>query len=336
MNKTNHSGLTTHHSLFCTPRACNARGTAAIETAIVLPLYLIVIFGLIYFGYATLGRQRQTVAAAYAAWLPGDQQADELLEEFWPWEGEATPEGAEAGATAATAGDCELGVREETRLDDCYYTEGLVPCQLEAGPYSLSGYEETTFDCERITIALWNMALGEINQYFEWVPGEGIVERVIVSRDQVGTYLADFVETGTPADPVTPEIDDLERRITQALDGLGDGHWLERRQVTTDATYRPPFFKIVYREEGEEPLDFAAFASGDYPEPSYQPTTIMSFDLTGRGEAVRNVVGEDNLSPDDLIAQMGESLFGNETLGDPHGMDGSIESLLGSGAWAAE
>ena len=326
-----HSPLTIHHSVFCTPRACNARGTAAIETAIILPLYLIVIFGLIYFGYATLGKQRQTLAASYASWLAGEQQADELLEEFWPWEGEVT----QAGSASARAGDTELSMSEDVRFDDYYYAQGMVPCQLEAGIYALGGGEENTFDSERITVSLWNMALGEIRQCFVWVPGEGIVEEITVDRDQVGDYLADFVDTGTPSDPVPPEIDTFELRLSLALNGIGDGNWLERRIVNMDATYRPPFFKKIYREDGAARTDFGTFVSGDYPEPRFQPTVAMTFDLTGRGEATRNAAGEGYVTPDDLISEVGDQLFDN-TLDNPDSMDGIIESLLGSDIWTAQ
>ena len=67
----------------------------------------------------TLGKQRQTLAAAYTSWLSGEQQADELLEKFWPWEGEAV-----GSSSTARAGDSELSLSEEIRLDDYYYARG--------------------------------------------------------------------------------------------------------------------------------------------------------------------------------------------------------------------
>ncbi len=202
----------------------NVRGTAAIETAIVLPLYMLVLFGVIYFGYATLSRQRQTVASSFSAWLPGDQQADELLEEFWPWEGNAYIEGIEDHFTVAHAGDTVLGIGENSRLGDPYYGNEIA-AQLDAGAGTLASWGEDTFDRERVTVSLWNLALGETSQYFEWVDGEGLVEQIQTRWDDYARYLnvdapgsTGFIAAGM-GDP--PIVTHYESWIVASLNGLG-------------------------------------------------------------------------------------------------------------------
>ena len=316
---THYSPFTARYSLFAIPRS--ARGTAVVETAIILPLYMIILFGLIYFGYATLSKQRQSVAAAYAAWLSHEQGADDLLAEFWPWAGEAQLEGGGSGQSEAAAGDTTLTVSEQARLDDPYYG-ALLKCQLVAGLHSIGGGGEDTFDRERIAVSLWNLALGEIRQYFEWVPEVGIVERTHTHYDEFARYLNSAFSTGfvDAREGSPPAIGDYENWIADALNGAGSGHWIERRQVAMNATYRPPFFRTVFREEGSARTDFADYVSGDYPEPSYEPTVQMTFDLTGRGEGVRYAAGEGGAVPDELVAQVGD-FFSEVHLPEPDEMD---------------
>jgi len=105
------SALTICCSVFFTRRV-RQRATAVIETAIVLPLYMMLLLGLIYFGFATLGRQRQDKATSYAAWTPGTQQADQLADPFWSAQNanlfslvSSTP-----GVSTARAGDTTFSV----------------------------------------------------------------------------------------------------------------------------------------------------------------------------------------------------------------------------------
>ena len=322
MNRTAYASQRTRPALFRALRTCNTRGTAAIETAIVLPLYMLVLFGVIYFGYATLSRQRQTVASSFSAWLPGDQQADDLLEEFWPWEGNAYSQGIEDHFSVARAGDTVLGIGENSRLGDPYYGNEIAT-QLDAGAGELGGGGEDTFDLERVTVALWNLALGERSQHFDWVEGEGFVEVFEDHWDHYASYLNVVARSGTGfivADEGSPPVvGNYENWIVASLNGMGNGHWLERRAATTDATYRPPFFNKVYREEGAEKTDFSTLVSGDYDEPEYSPTVDMVFDVTGRGDGWRSTVS-DGETPHGLISQVA-NLFEASTLPEPTDFD---------------
>ena len=319
----NHSILSTQHSIFFTPRAKRAAGTALIETAIVLPLYMLVLFGIIYFGYATLSKQRQTIAASGAAWTPGVQSSDAVFDTFWH----------EAGACVE---DVVLQSSEEIDLGDTYYGN-IVPCQLVDGQGSLGGGGEDTFDRERVAVSLWNLALGEVTQHFAFVPGEGFVEHISVNWDSYSRYLNANHPDGTGwiyAGPCCPPIlDRVDDAIADAFNGFGEGHWLERRRVAIDAQYCPPFLKQIIREPDAPPSDFATYISGDYPELGERPVVEMTFDLTSRGNAARYTVGEGaySSSSEDVLGQAADLL--NVSLSPADDMDATIEVLLGSEAW---
>jgi len=278
-------------------------GTAVIETAIVLPLYLLVIFGLLYFGYATLTRQRQTMAAAYSAWLPGDQRADRTLERFWPWAVNPLqpPAGvAQPGVSGATSNDHELNIIERARLNDPYYGT-IIRTQLVSGANSLGGRGEDTFDLERIAVSLWNLALGKTTQRFVWQTGSGIVQQFDRTFGPYGVYLNALSASGVrqgggfiAADESSPpQIGRYESMVSDMLNGFGSGRWLERRQATVDATYQPPFFRMVYAEADAPATRGGTYFAGRYAEPTYKPTGRMEFDVTGRGTATRLASGDD-------------------------------------------
>jgi hypothetical protein len=278
-------------------------GTAVIETAIVMPLYLLVIFGLLYFGYATLAKQRQTMAAAYSAWLPGDQRADTTLARFWPWTVDPLrpPTAvAQPGVSGVTSGDHELNVRERARLNDPYYGT-VIRTQLVAGTNTLGGAGDDTFDRERVTVSLWNLALGKTVQRFSWTPGQGLVQRFDRNFGPFGVYLNAQSQAGAgqggafiAADEGSPpQIGRYETMVSDALNGINSaGHWLERRQATLDAAYQPPFFRMVYAEDNAPPLRGDTYFSGNYAQPTFKPASTINFDVTGRGTAMRLAAGD--------------------------------------------
>ena len=318
-----HSIFSIQHSVFCTRRVRRMRGTALIETAIILPLYMLVLFGIIYFGYATLSKQRQTIAASGAAWTPGVQDSNALLDTFW----------REAGASTE---DVAIESSEEIDLGDTYYGN-IIPSQLVAGQGSLGGGGDDTFDRERVAVSLWNLALGEVTQSFSFEPGEGFVERITVQWDSYSQYLNTESSSGTgwinAGQESSPDIGQIDNAIADAFNGLGDGHWLERRQVAIDARYSPPFLKQIVRETDAPTPDFATYISGDYPELDERPTVEMTFDLTSRGSAERYAVGEGSDAPssEDVLRQAADLL--NVSLSSADEMDATIETLLGSDAW---
>ena len=300
------------------PRA--TAGTAMVETAIVLPLYMLILLGLLYFGYATLSRQGQVKAAAYAAWMPERQQADTLLGGFWSWAGTAAPMGApDTETTSAMAWDrtLSLNAKELASQSDDYYGNEVVS-QLASGAYSLGGRGEDIFARERLAVSLWTYALGEVTQHFEWVPGEGIREVPVVNWDAIARYLnvespnglrmgGAFVAASAANGP-RPDADYVGW-ITTAINGSGPTHWLERRHAELDATFEPPFFQQIMREEGSAPGTFTQYVGGAYPGHVDAPSSRITFSLTGRSGSGRFAVGESGQDPDTWLQEVGNQLF---------------------------
>ena len=170
---------------------------------------MLLLLGLLYFGYATLGRQRQDKATAYAAWQAGTQQAAPQQAvslvgpgPFWMWSGPITTNPAAPGVSSVTFGDTTFAVYGDSvnapgqwvRQGDEYYGMTIngtipIPCQLQGGIHSLSNDVSDLFDSERVTVDLWNYALGTTTQYFNWVPGAGIQENFQTNYQDFGSYL---------------------------------------------------------------------------------------------------------------------------------------------------
>jgi len=275
-----------------------------VETALVMPLYMLIVLGVLYFGYATLTRQRAVKAATFAVWMPTAQPADLLLMKLWP-SGGGTPDNVRpvsGGQTAAAQGDLTLEASElSSQLDDYYRQE--IPTQLTTGPL-MGGGQPDTFDRERLAVSLWNYALGVTTQSFVWDAVKGITE---VSNTEYGDKfspahylnpLAGGVELGggfVTADEATPPvIDNTTAWIASAFDGVGGTHWLERRHADLRATYSPPYFPSVFRATDEAPTTLGNYITGTYPNPTSRPQWEFTMDLTGHvtGNGTRLAAGE--------------------------------------------
>ena len=291
-----------------------------------MPLYTLILFGMIYFGYATITKSRQTVAASGAAWMSGEQTPEDLTEEFWRLAGN-------------TLEDTTIECEEDVRLDDAYYGN-LVETQLVAGIGSLGGGGNDTFDRERITVSLWNLALGEVTQRFVFEPGQGFVERINTHYDDYARYLNMNASGGTgfidAREGAPPQIGAHQNWIADAINGFGEGHWIERRQVAIDVTYRPPFFKQVVREPSAPPTDLPTFISGDYAEPLEEPLIRMTFDVTGRGEGHRYAAGEQGTGGEDIVSQTNDLLQKDLPLEAADAMDPAIIATVGDNPWVAQ
>lgn len=338
------SALCTLHSAFSTRRARGTRAAAMIETAILLPLYMIILFGLLYFGYATLSKQAQTSAAQYAAWCPQTQSAKTMLERFWPWAGTANLLGSGSGTSQAEATDMNLLIYENMPTGDPYYGENI-QTQLVDGIGSLTGGRSgDVFHLERLTVDLWTCALGEVHQRPELIPvgGEDWEIRIhtTIEHDDIATFLNPLAHENeitlafiTAGENNPPVVSDREPRIADAINGPGEHHWLERRLVTVDSTYRPPFFKNIYSEQDAPPTDYATYISLQYKEPADKELTKaeIRFDVTGRGSGQRNAAGENGETSGNVLAATADLLGGGELSpadkmnGDSIGVFGKVE-----------
>ncbi len=287
MRRTVDSALSIQYSVFCT-RRFRQRGTALIETAIVLPLYMILLFGLLYFGYATLGRQRQDKATAYEAWQSGTQQDPGLLATFW---GSSQP----ADTTLSVYGGGTNGQSEWVRQSDEYYgmekyvspqsgvqwllpgaanynaawnfsdnidgnTVVFIPYQLNSGYHTLSSGGGELFDSERVTVDLWNFALGTVTQSFNWAPGAGLQQQLNTNYTSFANYLNKaapanlqlqggvlMADDGDPPTAAEAAPSGPGGLLAGALNGPSvGGQWLQRRSVESTMSYNPPFLRIFW------------------------------------------------------------------------------------------
>ena len=356
MRKRNHFAFCTLYFPLSTPR--HARGTALIETAIVLPLYMILLFGLLYFGYATLGRQRQDKATAYAAWQSGAPDAGPLIGQFWGWTGAltltaSTPPAVQAGDTAFSVyGNSASEPWQWVRQGDEYYGATIngttfVPCQLVGGLHSLyPGGANNVFDSERVTVDLWNYALGQTTQSFTWTPGVGLVQQFNTNYTSFARYLNKvpnpqtglmFASDGYPPMPDQAMPLGWGGLAAGALDGPpGGGQWLQRRAVESAMTYNDPLFlHYSYAEPGSPPSTFGQYISGNSAAPANPTwqTARMDCDVTLRDSASVRLGAEE--SPENaatLLAGVAD-FFGQPTLMPPNSMDPLLLDSTGRTIW---
>ncbi|MGO8704128.1 MAG: TadE/TadG family type IV pilus assembly protein [Candidatus Brocadiia bacterium] len=370
MSGQRHFALCTLHFSLCIRRR-NLRATALIETAIVLPLYMLLLLGLLYFGYATLGRQRQDKATAYAAWQAGTQQAAPQQAvslvgpgPFWMWSGPITTNPAAPGVSSVTFGDTTFAVYGDSvnapgqwvRQGDEYYGMTIngtipIPCQLQGGIHSLSNDVSDLFDSERVTVDLWNYALGTTTQYFNWVPGVGIQENFQTNYQDFGSYLnpnspanaptgfatgggfvnaapqMNWIQGQTPA-ATPPTLANYDLLLVSALNGpVGSAgeQWLQRCAVESTMSYNPPYLPWITRDDTQQQNsdnNITNFMAWQNPNPP--PTTATTdCDVTLRNPgpaSMRYAAEEPPQTADTLLAEVAQFL-GQSTLVPPNSMD---------------
>jgi hypothetical protein len=343
-------------------------GTALIETAIVLPLYMILLWGLIYFGFATLGRQRQDKATAYSAWQSSQPMVADLLSAYW---GSAAP----PYTSFSAGGGSEYG--QITREGDEYYgmqrnlslqgSQWLWPGQENYSvqydqsdditgtvatfvPYQLDSFHEVSnggygaFDTERVTVDLWNFALGSVTQSFNFLPGQGIQQQMNVNYTDFGNYLntaspqnsqtgGGLINVPTPIwNPITqtwmnpspgptPQLASTEGQWPEDCGGVlasvlggtsGNSSWIERQAVESTMNYNPPFLSAFWGDQGaSQNTSFSEYATLSYPPPVNPPTSsTMDCDVTFRNPlVVRQGAEEGSQSPAAFLSVVGQ-LFG--------------------------
>jgi hypothetical protein len=318
-------------SAFCVRRRDSA--TALIETAIVLPLYMILLYGLIYFGSATLARQRQDKATAYAAWQSAPPLVTDLLTAFW---GSAQPadttfsvNGGSENGQLIRQGDEYYGMQRNLAAQGVQwawpgqpnynvqynYSDDITGTVTTFVPYQLGFFHQISgggsglFDAERVSVDLWNFALGATWQSFNWVPGQGIQQQFNTSYTDFSNYLnkaspANQQTNGgllfaDNADPPTLELAstngtwpaDCGGILAAALNGPpGGGQWLQRCAAESTVMYTPLFLGQVYADQGDQTTTFNQYVSYNYNGPTdlqELATSTMDCDVTIRTSVVR-------------------------------------------------
>ena len=255
------------------------RATAMTETVILAPLYMVMLFALIFFGYSTLGRQKEQVAANYAAMQPGAQAAADMMPLFFPWNpsdlsGEALlPDGSEV-----TAGDeVTLRVHEPEWVDIYNPAWNTIP----PAPVSLGD----TFDARRVVEYLWIMAVGQVVMTPVRLNPDGTVTPPGVR--EVLDYRASFLRGQQVVDPPPPAAPALNKYSAGVLYGLNCAHspeWMSRRYSQLEYLYTPPFFRHVY---GGEARDKSQYMTLDYPDPDFTPNYRNESRIVTRGQGER-------------------------------------------------
>jgi len=265
----------------------NERGTAVIETAILMPLYMIILFSLLFLGYLTLGQHREIQAAAYAGWAAGTQGSEDLLETFFPW---VYPDGGSGDG----AGDAE------TRLE--VISDAVDP--------------DTTVDSGRFEDYIAVLALGEAYQSFTFGSG-GVTSNTGLRQTEFGKYLSreDFNRGDGYRESTLNS-----SRLTDSFNGLGTTRWMEIHTTNLSYTFKPVYFRWVH-PEGE--LTEEEYLINTPEESSDVPTLERSFRVVTRGAherraardpggSVTRVMGDmNNLMGRDLDTPMDASQLNN-------------------------
>ena len=355
-----HSALTIYHFPFSTPRPRRGqRGSAMIETTILLPVYMIIIYAIIYFGYATLSMQKQHQASAYTALLPQNPSSETIKSKFFPW---AESMGIEPESTRTTHWN-DLHYQEDPQT---VLPELLYACHHLSGGEG-SGY---VFDQERIGVSLSIMAMpkitrsitlstiigGEVTESLSWTSAAQYLNSSFEGRPALagGGFIdapATFEDQHTGWNPEVGKDDGggVIHFVSRALTGIPPDHqynsdqdyadnssrWLRRRRVTSSLSIDVPWAGVVVASPDETGQSFTQFATLDYDAPAAPLTTGTRAEITRRGECVR-------LSPADAgpgapsvgqLLQNAGHVLGSDAPADPAQMDHDLETILGEGIW---
>jgi len=105
---------------------------------------MLLLYGLLYFGFATLGRQRQDKATAYAAWSGtqqgGAQQASPLFNQFWLWNGSGYGSSV-PGSTASAPPNSSPSAAAAGDTNFCIYGDSLTTTPPNTNPWNRYGDE---------------------------------------------------------------------------------------------------------------------------------------------------------------------------------------------------
>lgn len=261
---------------------CSEEGAAAIEMAILMPLYMIVLFGLLFLGYLTLGMARQQQAAAFAGWLSGTQSSEELLERFYPW------------VEDTGRGTFEVGAGREHEMS----LEVLSDRSMD-----VSGYPRET-----VEDIMTRKALGDPRQVHTWQGG--VTSEIRFDQTEFGRYLTARGLSQPTGYPLSPPPANLLRTVN-TLNGPGDQPWLTRREAEIRMRFRPSYLRWAFREDATEDLTLDTYLIGQPPQHRGAPEFDARVALVGRGPLQRRAAGEDGASAGTVYAETMDLLGGS-------------------------
>jgi len=253
------------------------RGTAAIETAILIPLYMIILFSLLFLGYLTLGQHREIQAAAFAVWAQGNQDAEVLAEKFYPY------------IDAEDAGGGEVG-DDETRLK-------VIADELKEAQVSDQDFRDY------INI----VAIGNKYQVYTF-GGTGLSTDIQTSRPDYADYL---VNHGLSDGEGTLLNEQIDNQIDDAYNGSDSSRWMEAREAQLSFRFRPAYFRWVYQKEHKTQEEYLGL---ERTEPDEEPTLERTFEIiarvTGSNQLERLAARDPGGSSEDVLRETTEELLG--------------------------
>lgn len=235
--------------------------SAMIETVILMPIYMILVFALIFFGHSTLSRQRARVAAHFVAMHSSTQALDEDMLVHFGWNPSllggyrSVPDGSEFQADDAVIRVLNIWGEED------YYNP-----DYSGAPTRGTG----TFEEARIADYVWIESVGEVVERYEWQDGE-----IVRIEDQQHTYASSYLQDQDIVDPPPPSPPVYTRYLLGAADAVNnaqDNPWLERRYGRMEYEYGPNFLRYAI---GEEPMTSDQYLGLDFPDPTFQPLFVL-------------------------------------------------------------
>ena len=254
----------------------DTRGAAAIEMAILMPLYMIVLFSLLFLGHLTLGMARKEQAVAFAGWMPGTQSAEELVERFYPW----VDDPASGAYASGAGGEHEMSIEV-----------------LHDRATQASGYPR-----ERVEDIMARMALGDYYQSFSFGAG-GVQGRITSNQTEFGRYLTRMNLSHAEGYPISPPPANVVRAV-EAFNGPGQERWISGREAALRMRFRPSYIRWAYKDDPREQLTRATYLTGQPREPLGQPELATSFSVIRRGTLQRRGAREAGSSAAQVYSEM--------------------------------
>jgi len=269
----------------------NDRGSAMVETTLVLPLYAILLFGIIFFSQSTLLIKRSELAAAYATYAPEVESGYDVAGTFFA--GIVGNLGSPSGAFVP-----ELTPRMCVDLDGAASTEGS-----EALPYAPV---DTDWEVDTITEYLWEMALGEFTQTTIVSGGQPMIS-VTRHDDSASRYLNEnhivephlvgdsfLLPPGTQLPSYGSSTQHSETSYTTRVAALLNGDpsapnapWLQRYKTVVQCEYKPDYLRFIYTE-GEQSLPTEEYLTMQFRQPNYTPAYGSVYYSLARASGTRS------------------------------------------------